>query len=91
VQAIPALGPLYLWWLCGHLDAGLQDGDWEVWVGARAEPQAEGRVRVLHLQLLHQLVQIRHPRQRQVAVCQEHPVPCEEVELVLNVCYFWDF
>ena len=42
----------YLWWLCGHLDAGLQDGDGEVWVGAGAEPEAEGRVWILHLQLL---------------------------------------
>lgn len=47
----------------GHLDAGLQDGDREARVGARAEPEAEGRVRIFHLQLLHQLVQIGHPRQ----------------------------
>lgn len=58
----------YLWWFCGHLDAGLQDGDGEVWVGAGAEPKAEGRVRIFHLQLFHQFVQIRHPRQGQVAV-----------------------
>ena len=31
----------YLWWLCGHLDAGLQDGDGEVWVGAGAEPEGK--------------------------------------------------
>ena len=69
----------YLWWLCGHLDAGLQDGDGEVWVGAGAEPEAEGRVRILHLQLLHQFIQVRHPGQRQVAVGEEDPMSWKEV------------
>ena len=69
----------YLWWLCGHLDAGLQDGDGEVWVGAGAEPEAEGRVWILHLQLLHQFIQVRHPGQRQVAVGEEYPVSCKGV------------
>lgn len=61
-QAMLALWPLYLGRLCGHLDAGLQDGDGEVGVRAGAEPEAEGRVRVLHLQLFYQLVQMGHPR-----------------------------
>ena len=69
----------YLWWLCGHLDAGLQDGDGEVWVGAGAEPEAVGRVRILHLQLLHQFIQVWHPGQRQVAVGEEYPVSCKGV------------
>lgn len=69
----------YLWWFCGHLDTGLQNWDREVGVGARAEPEAKGRVRILHLQLFHQFVQIRHPRQWQVAVSQEHPMSCKEM------------
>ena len=60
--------------LGGHLDAGLQDGDGELGVRARAEPQSELGVRLFDLQALDQLVQLRHPAQRQVTVGQEHPV-----------------
>ena len=59
--------------LGGHLDALLQNGDGEVWVGGGAEPQPELRVRFFHLQLFHQLVQLGHPAQRQVTVGKEHP------------------
>ena len=59
--------------LSGHLDALLQDGDGEVRVGRGAQPQSEFRVRFFHLQLLHKLVQLWHPAQRQVAVGKEHP------------------
>lgn len=78
-RSLLAVSCPYLWRLCGHLDAGLQDRDREVWVGAGAEPEAEGRVWILHLQLFHQFVQVRHPRQRQVAVGQEHPMSCKEM------------
>lgn len=68
---------LDLGWLSGHLDAGLQDGNGEVRVGRGAEPQAEVCVRFFHLQMLYQLVQLGHPGEGQVAVCQEHPVTWE--------------
>ena len=64
----------YLGWFSGHLDAGLQDGDGELRVRGGREPEAEFRMGLLHLELFHQLVQLRHPGQRQVAVGQEHPV-----------------
>lgn len=74
-------GAEHLGGLGGHLDARLQDGDGEVRVGRGAEPQPEVGVRLLHRQLLHQLVQFRHPGQRQVAVGEEDPVTCREVEV----------
>ena len=70
-------GGAHLRRLGGHLDAGLQDRDGEVRVGTAAEPEPEVLVRLLHLQLLHQLVQLRHPAERQVAVGEEHPVTLE--------------
>lgn len=48
---------------------------------AAAEPQSEVRVRLLHLQLLHQLVKLRHPAQGQVTVGQEHPVTLQQWEI----------
>lgn len=67
---------VYLGWLCGHFDASLQYGDREFWVRGRTKPQSEVWMRVLYLQLLYQFIQLRHPRQGQVAVSQEHPVTC---------------
>ena len=75
--SIPPRGKCHLWRLCGDLDALLEDGDGEVRVGRGAQPQSEVRVGVRGLQLLHQLVQLRHPAQRQVAVGKEHPVPLQ--------------
>lgn len=69
-----AYSDTYLRRLCSHLDADLQDGDGELRVWATAEPQSEVRVRLLHLQLLHQLIQLRHPTEGQVTVGQEYPV-----------------
>ena len=60
--------------LGSHLDADLQDGDGELRVRAAAEPQSEVRVGLLYLQLLYQLVKLRHPAERQMTVGQEHPV-----------------
>ena len=59
--------------LGGHLDALLQNGDGEVWVGGGAEPQSEVWVGVRGLQLLYQLVQLGHPAQGQVTIGKEHP------------------
>ena len=67
--------------LCCHFDADLQDGDGELWMRAAAEPQSEVRVRLLHLQLLHQLVKLWHPAQGQVTVGQENPVTLKQWEI----------
>ncbi|KAH3750506.1 hypothetical protein DPMN_185032 [Dreissena polymorpha] len=77
----------YLRWLCGHLDACLQDGDGELRVWTEAEPEPELRVRFLHLQLLHQLVQLRHPAEGQVAVCKEYPDTLQEREREISVTF----
>mmetsp|Transcript_34849 Transcript_34849/g.109443 ORF Transcript_34849/g.109443 Transcript_34849/m.109443 type:complete len:531 (-) Transcript_34849:195-1787(-) len=59
-----------------HLDAALQDRDGELGRRRRAQPQAVARVRVLRLDVvLDDLLEARHPREHQVAVREEHPVP----------------
>lgn len=73
-----AYSDTYLRRLCSHLDADLQDGDGELRVWATAEPQSEVRVRLLHLQLLHQLIQLRHPTEGQVTVGQKYPVTLQQ-------------
>ena len=60
--------------LGGDLDARLEDGDGKVGMGARAQPQAKVLVHRVGLQLLDNLVQLRHPAQRQVTVGQKYPV-----------------
>lgn len=65
---------LHLWWFSGHLDASLQDCDRKLRMWRGAEPEPEVWVGLLHLELLHQLVQPGHPGEREVAVGEEHPV-----------------
>ena len=78
----------HLGWFGGHLDAGLQYGDGEAGMGVATEPQTEVRVWLLGLQLLlHNLVQLRHPAEGEVAVGQKHPVTLYIVACIkLLVC-----
>ena len=72
---------------CSHLDADLQDGDGELRVWTAAEPQSEVRVWLLHLQLLHKLIQLWHPAEGQVTIGQEYPVTLQYRQYTVNVFY----
>mmetsp|Transcript_29052 Transcript_29052/g.63632 ORF Transcript_29052/g.63632 Transcript_29052/m.63632 type:complete len:303 (+) Transcript_29052:1298-2206(+) len=64
-----------LWRLGRHLDAALQDADWELGMGRGREPEPEGRVGRARVQRLDELVELAQPRHHQVAVSKEDPVP----------------
>mmetsp|Transcript_31441 Transcript_31441/g.79873 ORF Transcript_31441/g.79873 Transcript_31441/m.79873 type:complete len:501 (-) Transcript_31441:6606-8108(-) len=61
--------------LVGHLDAVLQHRHGEDARRVRREPQAEGLVRRLRLELFAHALQLHHPAAVHVAVLQHHPVP----------------
>mmetsp|Transcript_42957 Transcript_42957/g.91558 ORF Transcript_42957/g.91558 Transcript_42957/m.91558 type:complete len:279 (+) Transcript_42957:1063-1899(+) len=59
----------------GDLHTVLQDGDRELLRRIRRQPQPEVRVGLLGIQLLEDLVQLRHPGCVEVAILQQDPAP----------------
>lgn len=67
--------------------ARLQDRGWESLAGLGREPQAEVPVCVVRRDLLADPLQLRHPRDRKMAVLQQHPVAlCESLNRAEEAC-----
>mmetsp|Transcript_25009 Transcript_25009/g.71921 ORF Transcript_25009/g.71921 Transcript_25009/m.71921 type:complete len:319 (-) Transcript_25009:1846-2802(-) len=67
-----------------HLDAHLQDRDWELRRWACRKPQAEHFMQFVRIQLLDQALERSHEAWRQVAVLQQDPLPIDAP--VLHTC-----
>ena len=71
----PQVGADTLWRLVGHLDAVLQHRHGELGGGHRCEPEAEGRVGLVRVDVLDLLLERAHPADVEVAVHEQHPPP----------------